>query len=65
MIPVKKIGTSYLPQFQKRAVKNLKNYSTKNDKFFLKTSGRAIAAIMKDFTAKGAKEQIFLLDRII
>ena len=25
------IGTSYLPKFQKRAVTNLKNYSTKND----------------------------------
>ena len=26
------IGTSYLPQLKKRAVTNLKNYSTKNDK---------------------------------
>ena len=26
-----KIGTSYLPQFQKRDVTNLKNYSTKNN----------------------------------
>ena len=26
------IGTSYLPQFQKRAVTNLKKYSTKNEK---------------------------------
>ena len=25
------IGTSYLAQFQKRAVTDLKNYSTKND----------------------------------
>ena len=25
------IGTSYLPKFQKRAVTNLRNYSTKND----------------------------------
>ena len=25
------IGTSYLPKFQKRAVTNLKNYSTKKD----------------------------------
>ena len=27
-----RIGTSYLAQFQKRAVTILKNYSTKNDK---------------------------------
>ena len=27
----KYVGTSYLPQFQKRAVTNLKNYSTKNN----------------------------------
>ena len=44
------IGTSYLAKFQKRAVTNLNNYSTKNDENL---------AFMKDFTAK---EQIFLLD---
>ena len=30
------IGTSYLPQFQKRSVTNLKNYSTENDENFRK-----------------------------
>ena len=32
-----RIGTSYLPQFQKRAVTNLKNHSTKNNEKFAKT----------------------------
>ena len=34
------IGTSYLPKFQKRAVTNLKNYSTKNDENLRKPSER-------------------------
>ena len=33
------IGTSYLPKFQKRAVTNLKNYSTKNDENLRKPKG--------------------------
>ena len=33
------IGTSYLAKFQKRAVKNLKNYSTKNDENLRKPKG--------------------------
>ena len=33
------IGTSYLAKFQKRAVTNLKNYSTKNDENLRKPKG--------------------------
>ena len=57
-----KIGTSYLVQFQKRAVTNLKNYSTKNNENLEKPkAGPAIATIMKDFTAK--EEKILLVEK--
>ena len=56
------IGTSYLSQFQKKSCHKSQKLLDKKWWKFSKTEGKAIATIMKDFTAK---DQIFLLDRMI